>query len=240
MKLTEAATPEAVHTANQTGDPNTDYPGNVTSSNKPGLFSNTNATLSYERVKNGNKEKEILEDYEKPVVQPYQKVTWDIVKVSKADPSKTLPGAEFTLSQDFTPIYKGITSDDGIVKWYKIGTPEQALNSSQDIEKGTYVLSETKAPDGYITTAQTWVVEISAKGIKPVIKKPGGENVTDSVLTLDSQTQHYVMKIENEAIYNLPSTGGPGIFVYTIGGTLLLMAAALLIYKMKREEVLKG
>ena len=114
------------------------------------------------------------------------------------------------------------------------------MNSSQDIEKGTYVLSETKAPEGYIVTAQTWVVEISAKGIKPVIKKPGGENVTDSVLKLDSQTQHYVMTIENEAIYNLPSTGGPGIFVYTIGGTLLLMAAALLIYKMKRGEVLKG
>ena len=45
---------------------------------------------------------------------------------------------------------------------------------------------------------------------------------------------------ENTPVYSLPSTGGPGIFVYTIGGTLLLMAAALLIYKMKREEVLKG
>lgn len=240
VKLTENATSDAMDTANQIGDANTDYPDNVTSSNKLGLFSNTNATLSYERVKNGNKEKETLKDYEKPVVQPYQKVTWDIVKVSKANPSKTLPGAEFTLSQDSKPIYKGITGDDGIVKWYKIGTPEQALNSSQDIEKGMYVLSETKAPEGYIVTAQTWVVEISAKGIKPVIKKPGGENVTDSVLTLDPQTQHYVMIIENKAIYNLPSTGGPGIFVYTIGGTLLLMAAALLIYKMKREEVLKG
>ena len=241
VKLTEKATPDAMNTANQIGDANTDYPDNVTSSNKPGLFSNTNATLSYERVKNGNKEEETLEDYEKPVVQPYQKVTWDIVKVSKADPSKTLPDAEFTLSQDSKPIYKGITGTDGIVKWHKIGTPEQALNSSQDIEKGMYVLSETKAPEGYIVTAQTWVVEISAKGIKPVIKKPGGGNdVTDEVLILDHQTQHYVMTIENEAIYNLPSTGGTGIFVYTIGGTLLLMAAALLIYKMKREEVLKG
>lgn len=240
VKLTEKATPDAMETANQIGDANTDYPDNVTSSNKPGLFSNTNATLSYERVKNGNKEEETLEDYEKPVVQPYQKVTWDIVKISKADPSKTLPDAEFTLSQDSKPIYKGITGTDGIVKWHKIGTPEQALNSSQDIEKGTYVLSETKAPEGYIVTAQTWVVEISAKGIKPVIKKPGGGNdVTDEVLILDHQTQHYVMTIENEAIYNLPSTGGTGIFVYTIGGTLLLMAATLLIYKMKREEVLK-
>ena len=240
VKLTEAATPEAVNHANKTGDPNTDYPNNETSSGKPGLFSNTEATLTYERVKDGEKQTETLTDYEKPVVQPYEKVTWDIVKVSKANPDKTLPDAEFTLSQDSIPIYKGITGADGIVKWHKIGTPEQALNSSQDIEKGTYVLSETKAPEGYIVTAQTWVVEISAKGIKPVIKKPGGENVTDSVLKLDSQTQHYVMTIENEAIYNLPSTGGPGIFVYTIGGTLLLMAAALLIYKMKRGEVLKG
>ena len=50
----------------------------------------------------------------------------------------------------------------------------------------------------------------------------------------------YIYYFDNVMAYELPSTGGPGIFVYTIGGTLLLMAAVLLIYKMKREEVLKG
>ena len=56
----------------------------------------------------------------------------------------------------------------------------------------------------------------------------------------DTGNESYVMIIQNEAIYELPSTGGHGIFVYTIGGTLLLMAATLLLYKMKREEVLKS
>ena len=49
-----------------------------------------------------------------------------------------------------------------------------------------------------------------------------------------------VISFTNAKIYTLPSTGGPGIFGYMIGGTLLLMAAALLLYKMKREEVLKS
>ena len=48
IKLTKAATPDAVSGANQKGDANTDYPGNVTSSNKSGLFSNKEATLTYE------------------------------------------------------------------------------------------------------------------------------------------------------------------------------------------------
>ena len=49
-----------------------------------------------------------------------------------------------------------------------------------------------------------------------------------------------VISFTNAKIYTLPSTGGPGIFGYMIGGTLLLMAAALLLYKMKRKEVLKS
>ena len=43
----------------------------------------------------------------------------------------------------------------------------------------------------------------------------------------------------NTPLYELPSSGGPGIFLYTIGGVLLLMAGSLILYKMKRGEVLK-
>ena len=49
-----------------------------------------------------------------------------------------------------------------------------------------------------------------------------------------------VLKIKNIELYELPSTGGIGTYWYTIGGTLLMMAAALILYKKKHaEEVLK-
>ena len=240
IKLTKAATPDAVSGANQKGDANTDYPGNVTSSNKSGLFSNKEATLTYERVKDGEKKKEILQDYEKPVVQPYEKVTWDIVKVSASNNALPLPGAKFTLSQNSVSIYNGESDENGMVHWKYTATNEP-LKSSQDIEKGIYTLSEIKAPSGYTLSGEIWTVEITAKGAKPIIRDQDGNDITDKVLKQsDTGNEHYVMTIENEAIYALPSTGGHGIFVYTIGGTLLLMVATLLLYKMKREEVLKG
>ena len=42
----------------------------------------------------------------------------------------------------------------------------------------------------------------------------------------------------NTPLYDLPSAGSSGIFGYTMGGTLLLMAGTLILYKMKRKEVL--
>ena len=92
------------------------------------------------------------------------------------------------------------------------------------------------APQGYVLSSEKWTVAIGAKGMKPVIKLEGQENEVE----LKPNGAILELQIENTANYELPSTGGTGIFVYTIGGTLLLMAAALLIYKMKREEVLKG
>ena len=127
-----------------------------------------------------------------------------------------------------------------MVHWKYTATNEP-LKSSQDIEKGIYTLSEIKAPSGYTLSDEIWTVEITAKGAKPIIKDQDGKDITDEVLKQsDTGNESYVMIIENEAIYALPSTGGHGIFVYTIGGTLLLMAATLLLYKMKREEVLKS
>ena len=40
--------------------------------------------------------------------------------------------------------------------------------------------------------------------------------------------------------YELPSTGGMGTYLYTIGGVVLMMGTSLIIYKKKREEVLRS
>ena len=50
----------------------------------------------------------------------------------------------------------------------------------------------------------------------------------------------YVFVFQNDALYDLPSAGGPGIYLYMLGGTLLMMAGALLVYKKRKEEVLRG
>lgn len=239
VKLTEAATQEAVDANNMIGDANTDYPGNDTSSGKKGLYSNTEAKISFERVKDGEIKPDEL-TYEKPVVQPYERVKWDIVKVNEADTIR-LKGAEFHLYQKDselqTPVYKGISDENGVVKWEKLeNNSNKPLNSSEEIEKGTYILSEVKAPVGYTLSGKKWEVTISVKGSMPVITEQDGTPVEMK----QDEKGVFIMKVHNKAVYELPSSGGHGTFVYTIGGTLLLMAAALLLYKMKRKEVLKS
>lgn len=232
VMLTDAATEEAWEQSEDVGDAKTDYPGNETSSGKKGFFANKEAKLKYKRVVNGqdNPEEKV---YERPVVQPYPKAAWQIKKVKKGG-TQPLSGATFTLTKSHGLSYTGTSGPDGIVKW--ISSEGTELTSSADIEKGTYILEETMAPQGYVLSSEKWTVAIGAKGMKPVIKLEGQENEVE----LKPNGAILELQIENTANYELPSTGGTGIFVYTIGGTLLLMAAALLIYKMKREEVLKG
>ena len=54
-----------------------------------------------------------------------------------------------------------------------------------------------------------------------------------------AEEQNKIYLYENTPLYELPSAGGPGIFGYTIGGVLLLMAGTLILYKLKDREVLK-
>ena len=142
-----------------------------------------------------------------------------------------MEGAEFQLKQEDTVIATGISDKQGLINW--------AVSTGVDLTElnGTYTLVETKAPAGYMVNASGWEVTFDDNGLLT-----GGKNLADQkVLTVNTTKENGIrLTVENLKLYELPETGGTGIFVYTIGGTLLLMAAALLIYKMKREEVLKG
>ena len=76
-----------------------------------------------------------------------------------------------------------------------------------------------------------WTVILSENGLKSIKE---GDSLVDS--EIDGTT--YQFKFENEVLYDLPSAGGSGIFWYLISGTAFLMAASLILYRMKRKEVL--
>ena len=129
-------------------------------------------------------------------------------------------------------LYTGISDEQGFVKWQD--SSNKPVTSSE-IAKGTYILQETVAPQGYALSPDTWSVEISAKGMKPVITELKTNKPVDMILQPDSSI--YELKIENTPIYDLPSTGGNGIYVYMIGGVALMMAAMFILYKMKCKGV---
>ena len=156
---------------------------------------------------------------------------WNILKKSSSDSSIKLQGAEFELKsdEDEALIYKGVSDADGIIQW----TFNDTAVSFKEIKPGTYTFKEVKAPAGYTLETSTWTVQIEYKGALPVIKK--GE-VTVKTIKNDGI---YSYTCYNTPAYELPSTGGNGIFWYMMSGMSLMMAAAFIVYKNKCREVLR-
>ena len=62
---------------------------------------------------------------------------------------------------------------------------------------------------------------------------------SNSMAQIEETDTGLLLAIRNSEFYELPSTGGTGIYWYTIGGMLLMMGASLILYKNRCKEVLK-
>ena len=172
-----------------------------------------------------------------------EKVTsdWGIKKVSASNNNLMVSGAVFELapteSGSSLPTYYGKSQDDGTVKWYSDPNCETEINET--IKKGSYTLSELTAPTGYMRSTETWSIQIASKGALKSIQSGGQEIATEKVKTETVNGKEIVYYLyENEVVYDLPSTGGSGIYRYMIGGMLLMVTSAWILYKNKCKEVL--
>lgn len=156
---------------------------------------------------------------------------WNIVKVSKTDTDLKLADAIFTLSKDDDVVYTGTSNSEGILEWNEDGKPVSKL------DQGTYILEETTAPVGYQKSTVQWEIEITASGALKSIGVVGDPTADIDTIIDDSDTILYLYT--NKALYDLPESGGSGIYWYMLGGVLLMMAGSLLVYKKRRGEVLR-
>lgn len=156
--------------------------------------------------------------------------SWEIIKQSSSDRHPRLNGAKFSLTKDgdnFTVYYgrsEGEGDNEGTIQWYKDAGFKEPLTINE-IENGTYTLRETKAPDGY-AVAGPW---------KIAIENGYPTSIMHGLTPITNQDNRFY--IENDPVYALPQAGGPGIFWYTAGGTLLMILAGMLaLYKSKKSE----
>ena len=124
-------------------------------------------------------------------------------------------------------IYKtAIVEDDGI-KGFQLGDGK-AIDLT-GIPAGTEITVYEAAAEGYTTSYSITL---------------NGEEFTDYTVSdeggvIFTVQPGMVITVTNTALYELPSTGGIGIYWCTIGGGALLMAAALVLYTNRRKEVLR-
>lgn len=173
-----------------------------------------------------------------------------IKKVDRTDSNKFLEGAEFDLYQ-----IEESTGKRTLFSKEKITTSsEGGFANIGSLPVGIYHLEETTAPSGYALLTKPVVITVSkninenpSEGEKKVSVRVdvdfqmgdawangnGTDSKTEGNLTYDATTKTFEIEVPNVLLYELPSTGGAGTYWYTIGGTLLLMAAALVLYKRK-------
>ena len=149
------------------------------------------------------------------------------------DTANVLADAQFELKDSSNnTIAVGTSGADGMVAW----TAPGGGNINLDNLDGTYKLSETKAPSGYQILQTEWTLVFD----KGFLKEASGDVDYGEYITRAAGAENgVVVTLKNGKLYELPETGGPGIFLYMIGGTLFLMAGSLMIYINRRRGVLK-
>lgn len=239
-KLT--ALPRGTYTVTEKDDINTEYILNKSEVNNKTNCQNSseNNTVTFV-LGNSKKSENVINNYKYSkasggtlgdVTFTNEKVikNWDIVKVSTSSKDVKLQGAEFTLTDSNNKTYTGTSGSDGKITW-----KDADSNPVDVLPGGTYTFKETKAPVGYAVNPETWTIKISStNGYLKSITKADGAEITG---TKTDPIVHYYF--EDEAVYALPSAGGTGIYLYMIGGMLLMFAAVWILYKNKCKEVLE-
>lgn len=163
-------------------------------------------------------------------------------KVGEDGAENGLAGAEFTLYKTYT---------DG-----KLSNPVKTCTTSE--EKGfdieftgldgdiTYYLKETKAPGGYSINESVYKIEFTnfqyngdvLTGYDVVITNltdPDADPV-EGTISYGKPASAVAVQVENTKLSSLPSTGGIGTTIFTIGGCTIMIAAAGLYFASRRKQ----
>lgn len=179
------------------------------------------------------------------------------IEVKKVDKSTQLPisGAEFTLTK---------ANEDDAIKFvgsngtYRVATATESTTAVETLvvtesgenmgklilsglDAGTYTLTETKAPAGYVKLGAPKTITITddktAMEGDTANSKPNGL-VDDGENSADGIDGYYELDVVNSKGFTLPSTGGMGTVLFTTIGIVLMGGGLvlLLLYLRRRNR----
>lgn len=162
------------------------------------------------------------------------------IMVNKVDKeNKPLSGAKFTLSKKSdgsAPIH--FEGSNGTYLKTASGDTEIEVDSSgkltlSGLDVGTYYLTETKAPGGYVKLANPVVITITDAAPNGLV-----DDGTSGDAGTDGADGYYELDVVNSQGFTLPSTGGMGTVLFTTIGIVLMGGGLvlLLLYLRRRNR----
>lgn len=179
-----------------------------------------------------------------------------VVKIEKGNTSKKLPGAKFKITlldaEQSTAgnVVKKTETDGGQTK--PVFSEEYGPTNGNGeltitgLANGYYMVEESQTPAGYVisTADPTFYIRVAHGEItylvrstvpSDAVKKLNEWSTSDTgsgLVTYAKATK--TATVENEPGSALPQTGGPGTNIFTILGTLLMLAAGILLISKRR------
>lgn len=213
------------------------YTAKIAESAKVSNPATNSATLNYTHTPGKNEDADPVNTYT---------YTFDIADQFVKTGENNAPLAESTFT-----LYKAGSTDA-----YKTCTTKvengKAVISFAGLDLGTYTMKETVATDGYSIndTVYTIVIKDATYDSQANNKKLTGYTVevtndkdtkkatytytlgTDGNWTVDNTT---ATPVQNTKLSSLPSTGGIGTTIFTIGGCVIMIAAAALFFASRKR-----
>ena len=181
------------------------------------------------------------------ITNTYSEQTADLDLIKTSETGTKFDGAEFKLykknDEGAYELQKFEYTDDSEKKQTR--ETIQVINTDgseaelKNLQSGQYYLEEVKAPEACMLLADK--IYFKQEQGKITLTDKGGNVLADSptMWTLSGTDGKYTLTVKNKILYSLPSAGGTGIYLYMIGGILLMFAAVWILYKNKCKEVLE-
>ena len=175
-------------------------------------------------------------------------VSFKVTKVDSEKQNETLGGAEFTIYKEVPEAIEDVTTtityNEQVKNVIIVDTittaSEGALKGTATISnldaQATYYVKETNAPTGYSLNDEVFKLE-GATANTPTTSEwvDENENVTYNKTTY-TYTNFNDITVDDTKLASLPSTGGIGTTIFTIGGCAIMIAAAALYFVNRRKS----
>lgn len=153
-----------------------------------------------------------------------------LTKYEEGNKSNTLAGAGFKVTKEGNnKVLKFTKDNDGIYTYNPEGNVEEVFTGEEGtlvlngLDLGTYNFKETTAPEGYHIANTEGGIDTSA-----TLQLEEGKTTATATITA-------IAELANTKLSSLPSTGGIGTTIFTIGGCAIMVAAAGLFFASRRK-----